>query len=128
MVGTGIQQEWNCYDLQWTKPSFPPNQAMVVRDALVLLTPARPVFYFFPFLNSLRAVSTSDFDQNRTLIPPTFTIGGTEMRSSRMALCRFGWCIPSILATSGVEYFRMLIYLYITRRECVNRNVHHTRK
>ena len=69
--------------------------------------------YFLPFLNSLRAASTSAFVHSRILSLPTFTTGGAGMRSCRMARCRFGWWMPSILATSFVEYFRMVIYAYI---------------
>ena len=85
-------------------------------------TPARPV-YFLPFLNSLRAVSTSAFDHNRILILPTLKTGGARIRPCRMARCRFGWWMPSILATSFVEYFRMVIYTYINSRKHVKRKV-----
>jgi hypothetical protein len=79
----------------------------------------RPVSIYVLRFNSLRAVSTSVFDQSRILILPTLTNGGAVMRFCRMARCRFGWWIPSIFATSVVEYFRMLIWTYITFGKCV---------
>jgi len=85
----------------------------------VLITPVRPVSIYALRFNSLRAVSTSVFDQSRILILPTLTNGGAVMRPCRMARCRFGWWMPSILATSVVEYFRMLIWTYITIRKRV---------